>query len=84
MVTRSPRTRLVWIPSRNASNARVACVRVSRASNAILPTRSLLFTRHSQCPRLISKCDCRCQHRDDAGMLLRIAPTSPSWTNTVQ
>src|SRR5690242_4992010 len=44
MVTRSPRARLARIPSRSASSARVACARVSRASNAIFPTRSLFVT----------------------------------------
>src|SRR5690349_7188099 len=43
------------MPSRKASSARVACARVRRASTAIFPTRSLLFTRHVQCPRLLSK-----------------------------
>jgi len=40
--------------SRKASSARVACVRVRLASDAILPTKSFLFTESSRCPRLIS------------------------------
>src|SRR5690349_12053616 len=48
-VTRFPLARLVWMFSRNASSARVACALVRLASTAILPTRSLLFTRHVRC-----------------------------------
>lgn len=55
IVTRSPRARLDWIPSRRASKARAACARVKRASIAILPTRSRLFTRLTRCPRVLSK-----------------------------
>ena len=36
--------------ARNASNARLACARVKRASSAILPTSCLLFTRHLSMP----------------------------------
>jgi hypothetical protein len=44
IVTRSPRSRLVRMPDRNASNARDACTRVIAASDAIFPTSSFLVT----------------------------------------
>ncbi len=61
MVTRSPRTRLAWIPDKNASNARDACARVIEASNAIFPTSSFLVTRLVSMPATFIKGAARCQ-----------------------